>query len=47
MPAKSKAQAQKMALLYKQGKINRATLRDFVKGVKVKKLPKHVTKKKG
>lgn len=47
MPAKSKAQAGKMALLYKQGKISRATLRDFLKGVKVSKLPKRSAKKKG
>lgn len=47
MPAKSKAQAGKMALLYKQGKISRATLRDFLKGVKVSNLPKRTTKKKG
>jgi hypothetical protein len=45
MPARSQAQAHKMALLYKQGKISKKTLDDFVKGVKVKTLPKHVKKK--
>jgi hypothetical protein len=31
-----------MALLYKQGKINRRQLDDFVKGVRVSRLPKRV-----
>lgn len=45
MPARSQAQARKMAVLYKQGKISKRTLDEFVKGVKVKTLPKHASKK--
>ena len=39
MPAVSKAQARKLAVLYQQGKISKATMEDFLKGVKVSKLP--------
>lgn len=47
MPAKSQAQARKMAILYQQGKISKATLDEYLKGVKVSKLRKRVPKKKG
>lgn len=39
MPAKSKAQFRKIAMLYKQGKVSKKTLDDFDKGVSFKKLP--------
>ena len=45
MPAKSQAQAHEMAILYRQGKITRKQLDDWVKGVKVSSLPKHVKPK--
>lgn len=35
-----------MALLYRQGKITKAELDDFLKGVKVSQLPKRVKPKK-
>ena len=44
MPAKSKAQFKKMHLLYKQGKITKAELDDFVKKVNYKKLKKRKSK---
>ena len=47
MPAKSQAQARKMVMLYKQGKITKAELDRFVKGVKVSNLPKRVKRKRG
>ncbi len=47
MPARSQAQAHKIAVLYRQGKVSRKTLHEFVKGVNVGKLPKHARKKKG
>lgn len=46
MPAKSQAQARKMAILYQQGKISKATLDEYLKGVKVSKLPKRVRNRK-
>lgn len=46
MPAKSKAQAGKLAVLYKQGKVSKQTLDEYLKGVKVSKLPKHAKKTK-
>ena len=42
MPAKSKAQAKKIGLLYKQGKVSKRTLDEFLKGVAVGELPEHV-----
>jgi len=39
MPAVSKAQAGKIAAMYQRGEIDRATMEDFLKGVKVSKLP--------
>ena len=35
-----------MAILYRQGKISRATLDEFVKGVKVSALPKRAPHKR-
>jgi len=46
MPAKSQAQAGKMAILYEQGKITKGQRDEFLKGVKVSSLPQRVTPKK-
>lgn len=46
MPARSKRQFGKIALLYKQGKISKKTRDDFLKGVRYKKLPTRVKKRK-
>jgi len=46
MPAESKAQAEKMYFLYKEGKITKQQLDDWDKGLKEKNLPQHVPKKK-
>jgi len=45
MPAVSKAQAGKIAAMYQRGEISRATMEDFLKGVKVSKLPARKTPK--
>jgi len=45
MPAVSKSQFKKMVILHKEGKITKAQLNDFTKGVNFKKLP--ARKKKG
>lgn len=44
MPAKSKQQFKKIAVLYKQGKISKQTFNDFDKGVNYKSLPKRAKK---
>ena len=46
MPAKSKRQFGKIAILYKQGKITEKQRDDFLKGVKYKRLPTRVKKRK-
>jgi len=46
MPAKSQAQARKIAVLYKQGKVSKKVLNDFDKGISYKSLPKRVKRKK-
>jgi len=46
MPAKSRAQFRKLAVLYKQGKISKKTLNEFNKGVSPNSLPYKVKKKK-
>lgn len=45
MPYKSKAQAAKMHVLEKQGKINPAVVEEFDEASKGKKLPQHVKKR--
>lgn len=45
MPAKSKAQFGKMGVLYRQGKITKAQLDDFNKGVDPDSLPGHSARK--
>jgi hypothetical protein len=45
MPSKSKAQFGEMGRLFNQGKITRAQLEDFNKGVDYKSLPEHVGKR--
>lgn len=47
MPYKSKAQRAKFHVLEKQGKINPATVAEFDRASKGKKLPQRVRKKKG
>jgi len=44
MPARSQRQAHYMGLLYRQGKISRAELEDWNKGVKVSELPETAEK---
>jgi len=46
MPASSKAQFRQMFVLYKRGKITKAQLDDFTKGVDYKHLPARVKKTK-
>lgn len=46
LPAKSKQQWRKMQLLYRQGKISKAELDRFVKGVDYEALPERVGKKR-
>lgn len=46
MPAKSKKQFKKMHLLYKQGKITKKQLDEFVHGVDYKSLPARKTQKR-
>ena len=46
MPVKSKVQAGKIAILYKQGKLTKAERDRMLKGVKVSRLPKKVKKEK-
>jgi len=45
MPAKSKKQFAKIALLYKQGKITKTQFDNFNKGVDYKRLPTRVKPK--
>lgn len=45
MPAKSQAQARWAGAAYKRGELTRGQLRDFVKGVNIKRLPKRVDDK--
>lgn len=42
MPVESKAQSREMYYLYEQGKITKAQLDDWTKGVKTKGLPERV-----
>ena len=46
MPARSQAQARYFGAAYSRGEIDRKTLDEFVKGVKVSRLPERVTPKK-
>lgn len=46
MPFKSKAQRRKFYQLYKQGKISKATLMEWERASKGKKLPERVRPKK-
>lgn len=45
MPFKSKAQARKLAMLVKQGKISQKVFDEFVKATKGKKLPERAKKR--
>ena len=46
-PLKSKAQLGKLAILEKEGKVKKGTVKEFAKETpNIKKLPEHVKKKK-